>query len=96
MGELLVSADLLKKGYEVFRALSPGCSCDLVAMKNEKLIRVEVKTRQKSQGSFSFKTKKKADLLALVMGDKVLYKKVKNGLVVFKKVSRLKWQKLGM
>ena len=44
-GELLVAADLISKGYEVFRALSPACSCDLAILKEGKLFRVEVRTR---------------------------------------------------
>ncbi|MGH3427951.1 MAG: group I intron-associated PD-(D/E)XK endonuclease [Mycobacteriales bacterium] len=42
--ELEVSCDLLKKGYEVFRALSPSCSCDLAILKDGRLLRIEVRT----------------------------------------------------
>ena len=48
LGELLVAADLLKRGYEVFRAMSPSCSCDLAVLKNGKLMRVEVRTGYRS------------------------------------------------
>ena len=34
ISELVVCVDLAKKGYEVFRAISPSCSCDLIARKN--------------------------------------------------------------
>jgi hypothetical protein len=44
LGELLVAADLLIRGYEVFRAISPSCSCDLAILKDGKLLRVEVRT----------------------------------------------------
>lgn len=44
LSELLVCADLLKRGYEVFRAVSPSCSCDLIALKNKVCMRVEVRT----------------------------------------------------
>lgn len=44
MGELVVSADLLQLGFEVFRSVSPSSSCDLIAMKNNQLFRVEVKS----------------------------------------------------
>lgn len=44
LSELLTSVDLLLKGYEVFRAISPACSCDLAVLKNHKLLRVEVRT----------------------------------------------------
>ena len=42
--EMLVSADLLKQGYEVFRALSGHASCDLLAMRDSIVERVEVRT----------------------------------------------------
>ena len=44
ISEMHVSADLLSKGYEVFRALSPACSCDLAVLQSSKLLRVEVRT----------------------------------------------------
>lgn len=39
-----MSADLLAAGFEVFRALSPACSCDLIVLSKGKLVRVEVRT----------------------------------------------------
>lgn len=42
IGELCVSADLLKRGYEVFRALSGGASCDLCILIGKKLYKIEV------------------------------------------------------
>jgi hypothetical protein len=44
IAELVVCADLLKRGFEVFRAVSPACSCDLVALRDGQLQRIEVKT----------------------------------------------------
>jgi hypothetical protein len=44
IAELLVASDLLSNGYEVFRALSPSCSCDLAILKDGQLLRVEVTT----------------------------------------------------
>ena len=44
MSELCVAVDLMKKGYAVFRALSPACFCDLIAIKDGKSLNVEVKT----------------------------------------------------
>lgn len=41
--ELLVCADLLARNYEVFRAQSPACSCDLVGRGKGDLFRVEVR-----------------------------------------------------
>lgn len=42
--ELVISADLMKKGYSVFRALSPSCFCDVIAIKDNNLLKVEIKT----------------------------------------------------
>lgn len=44
VSELLVCADLLAKGYAVFRALSPACVCDLAILSGQTLLRVEVTT----------------------------------------------------
>jgi hypothetical protein len=41
ISELRVCADLLAKGYEVFRAVSQSCSCDLAILKNQKLTRID-------------------------------------------------------
>jgi hypothetical protein len=44
ISELRVAVDLLLKGFEVFRAVSPACSCDLIAMREGKTpIRIEVR-----------------------------------------------------
>jgi len=47
ISELVCAADLMLKGYAVFRAISPSCSCDLLAMKNGITQRVEVRTGYK-------------------------------------------------
>ena len=44
VSELLVCADLLKKGFEVFRSVSPVASCDLIVKKNNIIYDVEVKS----------------------------------------------------
>jgi hypothetical protein len=43
IAELLVSADLLSRGYHVFRAMSPSSPCDLLVMKDSLSARVEVR-----------------------------------------------------
>ena len=48
MAELVIAADLMQKGYDVFRALSPHCFCDLLAVKAGRTIRVEVRTGYRS------------------------------------------------
>jgi hypothetical protein len=44
IAELAVAVDLMDRGYEVFRALSPSCSCDLAVLMNGTLIRIEVRS----------------------------------------------------
>ena len=44
VSELLVCADLLNRGYEVFRSVSQSCSCDIVAYKDSKYIAIEIRT----------------------------------------------------
>lgn len=50
VAELRVSADLIKLGYHVFRALSPSCPCDLVIVRGVEVLRVEVRTGRYSDG----------------------------------------------
>jgi hypothetical protein len=42
--ELLVAVDLLNRGIEVYRALSQHSSCDMIAHRLGRMVRVEVKT----------------------------------------------------
>jgi hypothetical protein len=44
MSELAVSIDLMAKGYETYRALSPSSKCDILAMKNNVSYGFEVRT----------------------------------------------------
>ena len=68
--ELCVAVDLLRKGYHVFRAFSPGAACDLIAMRDDgQCVRVEVKTATVVNGRVFCDIKGqigKFDLLALV------------------------------
>lgn len=75
----MVSADLLKKGYSVFRSVSPSCSCDLIAMKDKKVLRVEVKSGYKNKdGKIQSQKGKQVDydILAIVLHKEniILYK----------------------
>ena len=69
IAELKVAIDLMQKGYEVFRALSPASSCDIAVLKNGKLIRVEVRTGYKGRVNelIYFNKNIKAELLAVVV-----------------------------
>ena len=54
VSELLASTDLLAQGFEVFRALSPHCGCDLIACRDGLALRIEVRTGQRRNGTISF------------------------------------------
>lgn len=69
IGELLVCADLLTKGYHVFRSVSPTCPNDLVAIKGDLVWRLEVKTIRGFSREQSIKRYHKSnvfDVIALV------------------------------
>lgn len=77
ISELRVSVDLLGKGYSVFRALSPSCSCDLVILKGSKLVRVEVTTGAYSiTGKLQFPRhdQQNLDVLAIVLANQIIYR----------------------
>ncbi len=78
VAELLVCANLLRLGYEVFRAVSPHCSCDVLALKNGRTLRVEVRTGYKTLGGELRWPQPKRDAgrsdhYAVVFGDTVTY-----------------------
>jgi len=78
LSELKVAVDLLSRGYSVFRALSPSCSCDLAVLQDHKLLRVEVKTGAystsgKVSDTFSHNPKN-YDVLAIVLSDQIVYR----------------------
>lgn len=75
LGELVVSVDLLRHGFEVFRSVSQSCSCDLIAMKNTELLRVEVRTgNRNSNGKILAPVNRdqlgRFDILAIVLDDR--------------------------
>ena len=80
LSELLISADLFKRGYSVFRSLSPNAPCDLIILKNNHLLKVEVKTTYHSlytnKITTPFKANRKFDVLALVV--------IKKNLIIYK------------
>ena len=51
ISELIISNDLLRRGYAVFRSLSPSCYCDLIAVKNNKKYEIEVRTAFESHNN---------------------------------------------
>jgi hypothetical protein len=68
MHEMLACADLLRRGYAVFRAVSPSCICDLIVLNKDRLVRVEVTTgyRKNDKLLFPKKDPSKFDLLLVV------------------------------
>lgn len=62
--ELVISADLMRRGYAVFRALSPACFCDLIAFKDGFFLRIECRTgyRNYVNESLSFPKKKNGEI----------------------------------
>jgi hypothetical protein len=72
--ELVVCVDLIRRGYDVFRAVSPQCSCDLIAMKGINVFRVEVRTSQVLPNKKMRASRHgKYDILALVREWEVVY-----------------------
>ena len=68
-GELLVCADLIYQGYEVFRAVTQAASCDLIRLKDGVLERVEVRSgRRNTEGRLYYAKvySTKCDVIAVV------------------------------
>jgi hypothetical protein len=75
IAELNVAADLLSRGFEVFRALSPDCPSDLALLKDGRLLRVQAtwghKWKDRSSKEFvyhTYRAHKRFDVLALDIG----------------------------
>ena len=76
ISELKVSVDLFNKGWSVFRAMSHTSRMDLMAMKYEFKIAVEVKTARKNKnGKLSYQRKelRTGEYLALVLKNQIIY-----------------------
>lgn len=73
IGELKVSADLMARGFEVFRSLSPTASCDLLAARGQRFFRVEVRTGWELNGKVMVKRQGRYDVLAIVLPDRIQY-----------------------
>lgn len=64
ISELIISADLMRKGYSIFRALSPSCFCDVIAIKNDRILKIEIRTGyvSKHNGKYNFPKKKRGNI----------------------------------
>ena len=74
INELRAATYFLAKGFEVFRALSPACSCDLAILKDDNLLRIEVRTGYtRADGKITTNRKHRADILVIISGDGVIH-----------------------
>ena len=75
ISELRASVDLMARGFDVFRALSPTCPADLICLKDGQAITVEVRTAywNRTHTKVVCGRTTTADLLALVIGDEIVY-----------------------
>ncbi len=72
ISEMIVAINLLEKGFEVFTSFDHTSSCDLIALKNKKLYRIQVKTGHFNKSGVTWakgKNHKKEnyDILAVVI-----------------------------
>lgn len=81
IGELKVCVELLARGYEVFKAVSASCSCDLAILVSGHLAQVEVRTGRYNTrtGSVvaSMPRQMNADIFAIVCKHKIVYRPMK-------------------
>jgi hypothetical protein len=77
INKLVVSADLLRRGYEVLRPVSPSSSCDLAILRDGKLSRVEVRAGYRNRMTGTISTNRKGasqqDIFAIVIGTEIIY-----------------------
>lgn len=79
MAELIAAVDLMRMGYEVFRAISPDCRCDLAVVKDNRLLRIQARTGHRNEdGTIAFPKKNtdagRHDHYAVVLhGEAVVY-----------------------
>jgi hypothetical protein len=76
IGELRVCADLLRRGFNTFRAVSTNCWTDLVVEISSKFQSLEVKTGHRTiSGSLSFpRPRAKTNILAIVLPNEIIYR----------------------
>jgi hypothetical protein len=77
ISELIVCADLLRRGFAVFRAVAQSCPCDIAVLKEGKVLRIEVTTGTLSpMGKLMFAphNSENYDVLAIVVNGTITYK----------------------
>lgn len=74
VGELKVAIDLLSRGFEVYRNLSPHGSADLITIRNNEIHSIEVRSGYRiPNGTLCYSKKHKAQIIAVVIGDEIVY-----------------------
>jgi hypothetical protein len=79
--ELLVAAELMLRGYHVFRALSPSSPCDLIAYREDRTpIRIEVRSfptertiQQMDRQAAAWQDTTKNDCVAMVQDGRIFF-----------------------
>ena len=77
ISEARVCADLLTKGFHVYKAVSPHSPCDIVAYREGgPTLRIEVKTAYARNGGVYHPKPKEglSDVVAAVTADRIIYK----------------------
>ena len=66
----------MSKGYAVFRALSPSSPCDLIAVRGDRLWRIEVRKAEKLNADGTYKGRNqdlwRQDYFAVVLPDSTI------------------------
>lgn len=78
ISELIAATDLMRRGFHVFRALSPSASCDLILLDRTTATRVEVRTTRRNlnglcSAPISVRDCGRYDILALVVDSKEVF-----------------------
>lgn len=76
IAELKVAVDLMSRGFDVFRAMSPAASCDLMAIKEGRQFDIEVRSAARNPVTgkiYRNLQRVKAMWVAHVIGDEIIY-----------------------
>jgi hypothetical protein len=73
--ELRVAVELLERGWEVLQPFSPVCPFDLLAWKDGRGVRIQVRMAVENRGQIVFKaaTEGTCDVTAAVLPDRIIY-----------------------
>lgn len=71
--ELIVCSNLLRQGWDVFRAVNSDSPFDLVAVRGKTILRVEVRTSLSAVGALTCDKRGEYDIIAIVRNQIVRY-----------------------